>query len=262
MARGASVARRIERILEKTEFESGLLGPTARRRTVLAALGAAAALSLVSVAVGQQGGVTLSGSIQDPSGARIPRVSLRIVDAARGVTEAVTSGADGSYRIEGLEPAAEYEIRAAKPGFREHRQSVDLSADKRLDITLEVGRIEEEIVVVANRAPSRDDASAQQGPRRRIRVGGNVRRALLVRHVNPVYPPDAAREGVEGTVLLEAVIDKEGKPTGLKTVNSMIDPRLIDAAMEAVKQWRYKPVLLNGRPIEIVTTVSVAFQLS
>ena len=262
MARGASVTRRIERILEKTEFESGLLCATARRRTVLAALGAAAALSLVSVAVGQQGGITLSGSIQDPSGARIPRVSLRIVDAARGVTEAATSGADGSYRIEGLEPAAEYEIRAAKPGFREHCQSVDLSADKRLDITLEVGRIEEEIVVVADRDLSRDDASAPQGPRRRIRVGGNVRKAMLVRHVNPVYPPDAAREGVEGTVLLEAVIDKEGKPTGLKAVNSMIDPRLIDAAMEAVKQWRYKPVLLNGRPIEIVTTVSVAFQLS
>lgn len=235
--------------------------PRPRRRIAWAALRAAAAAVLVSVAFGQQGRVSLSGSIQDPSGARVPRASLRIVDAARGVTEATTSGADGAYRIEGLDPSADYEIRAAKPGFREYRQSVDLTADKRLDIVLEVGRVEEEIVVVADRQAARD-APAPQGPRRRVRVGGNVRRAMLVRHVSPVYPPGAAGEGVEGTVLLEAVIDKEGKPIGLKAINSMVDPRLIDAALEAVKQWRYKPVLLNGRAIEIVTTVSVAFQLS
>ena len=89
-----------------------------------------------------------------------------------------------------------------------------------------------------------------------------MRKAQLVRHVNPIYPPSARSEGVEGTVLLEAVIDKEGRPSGLKAVNSMVDPRLIEAAMEAVKQWRYNPVLLNGRPVEIVTTISVAFQLS
>ena len=261
MARGSSAARRIERILRKTDFESGLLAKTLRRRMTLAALSAAAAVSLVSVTFGQQGGVALSGSVQDPSGARIPRASVRIVDAARGVTEATTSGADGSYRIAGLDPSANYELRVTKPGFKEHRQAVDPAADKRLDVTLQVGGVREEIVVIAERKPDRDP-SQPKAPRRRIRVGGNVRKAQLVRHVSPIYPPSARSEGVEGTVLLEAVIDKEGRPSGLKAVNSMVDPRLIEAAMEAVKQWRYNPVLLNGRPVEIVTTISVAFQLS
>ena len=186
---------------------------------------------------------------------------MRIVDAARGVTEATTSGADGSYRIAGLDPSANYELRVTKPGFKEHRQAVDPAADKRLDVTLQVGGVREEIVVIAQRKPDRD-ASQPKAPRRRIRVGGNVRKAQLVRHVSPIYPPSAQSEGVEGTVLLEAVIDKEGRPSGIKAVNSMVDPRLIEAAMEAVKQWRYNPVLLNGRPVEIVTTISVAFQLS
>ena len=261
MAHGSSVAWRIERILEKTDFESGLLVRTIRRRIALAVLSAAAAVSLVSVTLGQQGGVSLSGSVQDPSGARIPRASVRVVDSARGATEATTSGADGAYRIAGLDPSSNYEIRVRKPGFKEHRQVVNLAADRSLDITLQVGGIQEEIVVIAERKPVEEPAQPK-APRRRIRVGGNVRKAQLVRHVSPVYPPGAESEGVEGTVLLEAVIDKEGRPTGLKAVNSMVDPRLVDAAMEAVKQWRYNPVLLNGRPVEIVTTISVAFQLS
>ncbi len=261
MARGSSVAWRIERILEKTDFESGLLARATRRRIALAAPAAAAAVSIVSVTFGQQGGVSLSGSVQDPSGARIPRAAVRVVDSARGATEATTSGADGAYRIAGLDPSSNYEIRVRKPGFKEHRQVVDLAADKRLDITLQVGGIQEEIVVIAERKPVEEPAQPK-APRRRVRVGGNVRKAQLVHHVSPVYPPGAESEGVEGTVLLEAVIDKEGRPTGLKAVNSMVDPRLVDAALEAVKQWRYNPVLLNGRPVEIVTTISVAFQLS
>ncbi len=261
MAHGSSAAHRIERILEKPDFESGLLPKTIRRRIALAVLSATAVVSLVSMTFGQQSGVALFGSVQDPSGARIPRVSVLIIDSGRGVTEAATSGADGSYRIEGLDPSSSYEIRVAKLGFKKHRQTVRLAADKRLDITLQVGGVREEIVVVSDRKPARDP-SQPKAPRQRVRVGGNVRGALLIRHVSPIYPPDAESEGVEGTVLMEAVISKDGKLTGPKAVNSMVDPRLVDAAMEAVKQWRYEPVLLNGRPVEIVTKISVAFQLS
>lgn len=240
-------------------FESGFLPQTLRRRIFLSVLGAAMAVSLVSVTFGQQGGVSLSGSIQDPSGARIPWVWVLITDSARGVTEATTSGADGAYRIAGLEPSGDYNVRVSKLGFEQYRQAVDITADKRLDITLQVGRIEERIVVSGKR-PERDP-SEPKTPRRRTRVGGNVRKAMLIHHVPPLYPADAESEGVEGTVLLEAVIDKEGKPSGIKAVNSMVDRRLVTAAIEAVKQWRYKPVLLNGSPIAIVTEISVAFQL-
>ncbi len=92
-------------------------------------------------------------------------------------------------------------------------------------------------------------------------MGGNVQPAKLLQQVQPIYPTGAQQEGVEGTVLLEAVISKEGAPMGLKAVNSVVDQRLVDAAIEAVRYWRYKPTLLNGQPVEVVTTMSVIFQL-
>ncbi len=66
---------------------------------------------------------------------------------------------------------------------------------------------------------------------------------------------------MEGTVLLEAVISQEGEPLGLKAINTVVDQRLVSAAIEAVRLWRYEPVLLNGKPVEVVTTVNVTFRL-
>jgi len=61
---------------------------------------------------------------------------------------------------------------------------------------------------------------------------------------------------------LEAVISKEGTIRAIRVVNKLADPELVDAAVEAVKNWRYEPTLLNGQPIEVVTTITVNFRLS
>ena len=257
MAHTPRIARRIERILRKPGFHSGILRGAVRRRLTAAALTAAVLLSLVSITLGQSSGVTLSGSVQDASGARIPEAVVLIVDSAGGNTEATTTSADGSYRIHGLAPASAYRIEVRARGFAIHEQKVDLTVDKHLDITLEVGRIQEMVVVSGSRPP----VEAGTFRMSRIRVGGDVEPAKLVHHVPPIYGTDLQREGVEGTVLLEAVISKQGEPMGLKPINTVVDRRLVTAAMEAVRLWRYDPTRLNGQPIEAVMTISVAFQL-
>lgn len=257
MAHTPRIARRIERILQKPGVHSGILRGAARHRLTAAALTVAVLLSLVSITLGQSRGVTLSGSVQDASGARIPEAMVLIVDSAGGNTEATTTSAEGSYRIHGLSPAPAYRIEVHARGFATHEQKVDLTADQHLDITLEVSPIEEMVVVSGSRPP----VEAGTFRMSRVRVGGNVEKAKLIHHVPPIYGRDVQREGVEGTVLLEAVISKQGEPMGLKPINTVVDRRLVTAAMDAVRKWRYKPMLLNGQPIEAATTISVAFQL-
>jgi protein TonB len=76
----------------------------------------------------------------------------------------------------------------------------------------------------------------------------------------PEYPEAARAKGIEGVVLLQAVISTDGEPLSLKVISSP-DPSLSKAAEDAVHQWRYEPTLLNGVPIEVVTNVAVRFHL-
>ncbi len=92
------------------------------------------------------------------------------------------------------------------------------------------------------------------------RIGGNVQAANLINAVKPVYPPLAKMARQQGTVKFEATISKEGAIEDLKVVSG--PPLLIPAAMEAVKQWKYKPTMLNGEPVEVLTTIDVNFSLS
>ncbi len=94
----------------------------------------------------------------------------------------------------------------------------------------------------------------------RIRVGGNVAQAKLVRQPRPIYPPEAKMAGITGTVKLNAIIGKDGTILDLTLASG--HPLLAPAAMDAVKQWVYQPTLLNGSPVEIVTQIDVTFTLS
>jgi protein TonB len=92
-------------------------------------------------------------------------------------------------------------------------------------------------------------------------VGGNVQATKLVSTTKPAYPPGAEVAGIEGTVLLRAVISTGGDLLGLSVMNQSVDAELASAAMDAVKQWHYEPTLLNGLPVEVVTTIAVTFRL-
>jgi protein TonB len=94
----------------------------------------------------------------------------------------------------------------------------------------------------------------------RIRVGGNVQQAKLVRQPKPAYPPLAKQARIQGVVHLQAIISKDGTIQKLEVIGG--HPLLVPAALEAVKQWVYQPTLLNGEPVEVITQIDVNFTLS
>jgi periplasmic protein TonB len=94
----------------------------------------------------------------------------------------------------------------------------------------------------------------------RIRQGGSVQAALLINRVQPVYPPLARQTRISGTVRLHAIISKSGSVESLEVLSG--HPLLVRAAMDAVQQWKYKPTLLNGEPVEVDTTIDVIFSLN
>src|SRR5271157_3145151 len=94
----------------------------------------------------------------------------------------------------------------------------------------------------------------------RVRVSQGVSQGLLIHKVQPTYPPLARQARVQGTVVLQALIGKDGTIQNLHVVSG--HPMLTSSALEAVKQWRYKPYYLNNEPVEVETTINVVFTLS
>jgi protein TonB len=95
---------------------------------------------------------------------------------------------------------------------------------------------------------------------KRIRVPAQVAEANLIHDVTPQYPPEAGRKRIEGTVVLMAVIGKDGSVRDVRVESGL--PLLAQAAIDAVKQWRYKPYLLNGEPVEIDSHITINFTFS
>lgn len=94
----------------------------------------------------------------------------------------------------------------------------------------------------------------------KVRVSSGVAQGLLIRQVNPQYPQLARQARVEGRVVLQATIGKDGTVQNLHLISG--HPMLVQAAMDAVSRWRYKPYYLNGDPVEVDTTINVNFRLA
>ncbi len=95
---------------------------------------------------------------------------------------------------------------------------------------------------------------------KRMRIAARVAEANLIHDVAPIYPAEAGRARIEGTVVLMAVIGKDGTVRDVRVESGL--PLLAQAAIDAVKQWRYRPYLLNGEPIEIDSQITINFNLS
>jgi len=93
----------------------------------------------------------------------------------------------------------------------------------------------------------------------RVRLAGGVSEGHLIHKVAPIYPEEAKRERIQGTVLLHAIIDKEGRVAELKPISG--PKELIPASLGAVQEWRYTPYILNGEAVEVETTITVNFRL-
>jgi protein TonB len=100
----------------------------------------------------------------------------------------------------------------------------------------------------------------QAEERRAVRVSEPIQQAQLIARLQPRYPPLALQTRKEGTVVLHAVISRDGRITALEVVSG--HPLLVQAALDAVRQWRYRPTYLGGEPVEVETTITVIFRLS
>ena len=114
---------------------------------------------------------------------------------------------------------------------------------------------------IAPPPPPAPSTSQTPTPPKRVVIGANVQAAMLVYGPKPEYPPLAKQARISGTVQLHAIIGPDGFIESLQVIPPA-HPLLAPAAVEAVKQWQYKPTLLNGAPVEVETTIDVSFMLS
>ena len=194
----------------------------------------------------------LTGRVFDPSGAVVPGATVKIRKDTT-VLASAPSGQDGAFQF--TVPAGLYAVEVLAPGFQTYSRTERVSdkAPASVPVWLNLGQISETISVDAKGTPA-------PAPPTRIRVGGNVQPARLLAQPRAVYPEEARAKGVAGTVVLRTVILMDGTVADPREAGSA-DPLLAAAAKDAVKKWRYSPTLLNGQPVETVTTVSVQFDL-
>jgi len=204
-----------------------------------------------------------SGTIHDASGAAVPNATVIMTGNKANTIEMTTSDAAGNFGFKAL-PAGEYEMKVLKRGFNEYRAPqfvLESGREASQNINLEVAAVMDEVDVVAEGRVQPLATSGTSGNPARLRVGGEVEAAKRLNLVTPVYPATVKAAGIQGTVILHAIIGMDGTPLSLRVMNSEIDPELTRAAVEAVSKWRYRPTLLNGQPIEVDTTIMVNFTL-
>jgi TonB family protein len=202
----------------------------------------------------------VSCTVHDPSGAVIPGANIALIDMETQHSVGGHTGEDGAFEFPAV-PAGRYRLEITKPGFAPLK-SADLelkpSRDLHQDITLPMGEVRQQVMVLGRK--SGEISPTPPSAPRRIRVGGLVESAHLIRETHPDYPASCKKQGIEGTVTLQAVIGTNGHILALSPISGP-DPALIKSAMDAVNQWQYRPTLLNGLPVEVATTIEVTFKL-
>jgi TonB family protein len=205
---------------------------------------------------------SLSGIVTDPSGARVPNAHITARGTDGSAPQTAVSDAAGSYVFQAL-VAGTCNIEVSVPGFRAMRVQLNVEGGKVMVINphLTLGELNETVSVKATRPASAAPAVAASDSGR-IKIGGNVQAAMILKRTQPNYPAELKAQGVTGVVHIEAIIKKDGTLTDLHVMNSNVDPALITAATDAVSQWQYRPTLLNGEPVAVVTYIDVSFDLS
>jgi TonB family protein len=251
MAATSNLEQRVRALLDRRRNRQGLR----RGMCAVAAIAVVAAILPLATLRAQQSGVSpsLSGWIHDPGGAVVPG-ALVLLRNNNSHQDGARTNAAGEYRFS--VPEGSYTMEVHAQGFAGYRKAIVLPLDGQSNVELELGSVSDSVEVVG-----RGPRPSETGTPRRIRVGGNVQAAKLVSMTKPVYPADAEAAGIEGTVMLQAVISAEGNLLGLSVMNTSTDASLASAAMDAVRQWHYQPTLLNGEAVEVVTTIAVTFRL-
>jgi TonB family protein len=261
VARASTLERRFTAMLNPSIKRSEI-----SRKTGLFTTIAALCLVLPLAAVrlpGQDLSGSFGGLLQDRSGAGVRNATVIMVNRHSESVSMTASDAGGNFRFKGLAAGA-YEMKVMKRGFETYRVpqvTLEPGGELSQNITLEVAAVMEEVDVVPQGTVKPLPGSETGGKPSRLRLGGDVQATKLSKKVMPVYPAGAKAAGIEGKVILHAVIGKDGKPLSLRVMNDQVDPELARAALESVSQWRYRPTLLNDERIEVDTTIMVNFSL-
>jgi TonB family protein len=257
MARPSTLERRIAAMLNSARNRHAL-----SLRAVVATTFALAAASFTAAAfhAEQARSAQLAGTIYDGSGAVLPGVAVTLTDAQNAKAEATTDAA-GRFQVPAV-AGGKYVLEAKVPGFNTFRQEFELTSAGDWDraITLQVGKLSETVTVSATRVPATQATPGAPKPTP-VRVGGNIKAPTKVVNVNPVFPQSMRAAGRSGVVPLDALIGTDGTVVFTRVVSASVHPDFADAAMEAVRQWKFTPTLLNGKPVEVLMTVTINFAL-
>ena len=257
IARPSTLERRITAMLNR-RLDRNHLSRGSRIGAVAALLMLVAVPAATFRLSAQTAPMPLSGTVYDTTGAVLPQVVL-ILEDAQATRQQVTSDSAGRFEFAAVAPGR-YALETSLLGFKSLRYQFDLSQprDWERTITMQVGAIQENITITAARPAS---AAPAAGPGRPLGVGGNIRVPRKLVDVKPVYPESMRETGQEGLVTLEAVIGTDGSVTSVAAISAQVHPDFANAAMDAVRQWRFSPTLLNGVAIEVSMKVSVVFSL-
>jgi TonB family protein len=202
-------------------------------------------------------GPKISGYVYDPTGGVVPGASISVViPGDRQPPPNAFSNERGYFEIDSYD-GVDFELRIEAFGFAPQVFARrDLGAGP-LGVTLELGQIKETVTVITGAPTGVVTSDATRGP---IRVGGNTVAPKLIRRVDPVYPPEAKAGGIEGIVVVSAMIDDQGQvKDALVTSGNTL---LRAAALECVRQWGYSPALINGEPWPMRLSITVVFKLA
>ena len=266
MAENGDLEQRVRAVLDRGRNRA----PLSRR--LAAAVAALACLLVLPVALvtlqAQTGSGGLAGVVQDPSGSRVPNCEVRIRNLDHKNEEVGSVNAAGEFGFANV-PAGRYAIEVRARGFAPGKAEsvVEAGRQNAVVVALNLGQISEAVKVRGAKpangsmTPPTPEATPSGRAPQRIPVGGNVQPAKLLSKVDPTYPASLKQQGIAGTVILRAIISKTGEPLNPVVINTTVHPGLAQAALDAVRQWRYQPTLLNGQPVEIVTNIDVTFEL-
>ncbi len=273
MARPNTLDSRVRMVLDPFRSHDHLKRSTA---ALVALCGLGLLIPVTGYRVLAQEAVTgIRGVVKDASGAPVGGARVLVSDGTRfsevmGNTrkEVVKTNAEGQFQFQGL-PGGSWTVTITRDGYAKLEVSGLQVAEGRttkFDPVLYDGKAS-----VEPQSRWKNEAGAPPPPPPppppgsnvvgKLRVSGEAMREKLVTKVTPMYPPDCKAERVQGTVLIRARVGKHGSVELAEVINQLVDPRLVRAALDAVKQWRYETTLLNGNPVEVETEIEVNFTL-
>jgi TonB family protein len=260
MARRSSLNRRVNAMLNAHINRNPV--STASRIAIFLAL-----LVMTIPIAAAQTFATFSGSVVDAQGLPLPNASLVLSNAQRNSKYEVRSSATGTFEFVGL-PAGAYSFDVTAPGFAIVHETLSITSGQNLErmLTMKVGGLEEMIVLVGEkegRPPSANelrpfeptDLSGCVPPT----VGGNIKAPKKLRDMAPLYPANLRGSGTEGTVVLDTKLGVDGFVKDIE-VREGASPYFADAAITAVREWRFTQTILNCTPIEVPMTVTMRFR--